>query len=217
VRLKDFAEETKHDYRIYQERQMSRIKMTLMVALSCMLLSSIGMATSIKMKLSGPGRVNDSTIKAGQKVGFDIYVTNDTTHLGLSAGFKFTSPDNSIKMIVHSVDSGKGMDGSKGDVIGFNGFGDRSMFDLVNQVVLSDWDGKLPDLMGFFTCGFKKNWPPMPETKAYTIEMIVPTPGILKVDSAFYPPGGSWIVTTMKTALPSTPSWGGPYKFKVVK
>lgn len=195
---------------------MSKMKLALITIGCCAVLMSTALATSVKMKLSGPGKVNDSTIKAGQKVDLDIYLTNDSTHLGISIGFKLTSPDNSIKTVIHPVDSGKGLNGFNGDIKGFGPYADRTIFDLLNQVVPTDWDGKLPDLMGILTCGFKKSWEPMPETKAYSIELIVPDAGILKVDSAFFPPGGTWLVTK-KNAAAAAPAWGGPYKFKVVK
>ncbi|NOY88347.1 MAG: hypothetical protein GXO93_03010, partial [FCB group bacterium] len=62
------------------------------------------LAISISVKLSGPGVVNDSTIKVGKKVSFDIYIDNDATFQGFTMGFKLTSPD--IKNIIHVPDSG---------------------------------------------------------------------------------------------------------------
>ncbi len=197
---------------------MTRITVTIIAALLCALFVSAATAASVSMKLSGPGKVNDTTIKAGQKVSLDLYLSNDTTHMGLSVGFKFSSPDGSIKTIVHPVDSTvKAVEGSKGDIIAFNGFEDRSRFDLLNQVVLSDWDGKLPDVMGFMMHVFKKRWDKMPETKAYSIQFVVPEAGMLKVDSCFFPPAGRWIATTEKAIVSDVPKWGGPYKFRVVK
>lgn len=197
---------------------MTRIKVAIGAILLSALFTSAAMATSVSMKISGPGRVNDSTIKAGQKVSLDLYLANDSAHMGLSIGFKISSPDGSIKTIVHSVDTTvKGVQGSKGDIIGYNGFEDKSRFDLLNQAVLSDWDGKLPDVMGFMMHVFKKRWEQMPETKAFSIEFMVPDAGLLKVDSSFFPPAGRWIATTEAAIVSDVPKWGGPYKFKVVK
>ncbi|MFZ1685281.1 MAG: hypothetical protein WAU88_14285, partial [Candidatus Zixiibacteriota bacterium] len=107
---------------------MSKFKVGIAVVALCALLTSAGMAASVKMKLSGPGKVNDSTIKAGQKVALDIYLSNEKVHMGLSMGFKISSPDGTIKTVVHPVDSAKGtegyngIEGSKGDIKGSNGF-----------------------------------------------------------------------------------------------
>jgi hypothetical protein len=196
---------------------MSKIKVGMAAALLGLLLSSAAMASSVKMKLSGPGRVNDTTIKAGTKVALDIYLSNEKSHMGLAMGFKFKSPDGSIKTITHPVDSGNGIEGSKGDIVGFNGFESKALFDLLNQAVPTDWDGKLPDVVGFLLHGFKKRWQPMEDTKAYSIMFTVPTPGTLVVDSSFFPPGGVWIATNENGGPSDTPTWGGPYKFKVVK
>jgi hypothetical protein len=202
---------------------MSKFKVGIAVVALCALLTSAGMAASVKMKLSGPGKVNDSTIKAGQKVALDIYLSNEKVHMGLSMGFKITSPDGTIKMVEHPVDSAKGaegyngIEGSKGDIKGSNGFESKALFDLINQVVPTDWDGKLPDVIGFLMHGFKKRWQPMQETKAFSIELVAPNAGTLVVDSSFFPPGGRWITTNENAAVVDVPTWGGPYKFKVVK
>ena len=196
---------------------MSKIKVGIAAVTLLVLFTGASMAASVKMKISGPGRVNDSTIKAGQKVDLDIYLSNEKVHMGMCIGFKISSPDASIKTVVHPVDSGKGLDGSKGDIKGYNGFESKELFDLMNRAVLNDWDGKLPDIVGFLMHGFNKRWQVMPETKAYSIEMTVPTPGTLVVDSSFFPPGGLWLTTNESGTVTDSPTWGGPYKFKVVK
>ncbi len=183
----------------------------------CLMLVASAMATTVSMQLSGTGKVNDSTIKAGQKVTLDVYLDNDKPRMGLSLGFKISSPDKSVVTIVHPADSGKGLDETDGDVKGYNGYEGKGIFDLLNKPILADWDGKLPDQMGFMTHVFKKTWEKHPVQKCYSIDIVVPTAGTIVVDSAFFPPGGKWILVTSAGQPPDVPAWKGPYKFKVVK
>jgi hypothetical protein len=50
------------------------------------------LASSVSMKISGPGAVNDSTIKVGEKVTVDIFIVNDTVFRGYSLGFTVKRP-----------------------------------------------------------------------------------------------------------------------------
>lgn len=196
---------------------MRKSILSVMALACCLLMAASGMATTVSMKLSGAGMVNDSTIKAGEKVSLEIYLDNEKPRVGMSIGFKISSPDKSIATIIHPADSGKGMEESEGDIKGYNGFEGKALFDLLNRPVFSDWDGKLPDVMGFMAHIFKKTWEKMPMQKCYSIDLIVPTAGTIEVDSAFFPPGGKWILVTKAELPPDIPAWKGPYKFKVVK
>ncbi len=172
---------------------------------------------SVRLKLSGTGAVNDSTIKAGQPVSVDIYITNDTVREGFSFGFSFKSA--TIKKIVHpNTDSGKAIalpTSKRGDVKGFNGWQDKAVWDFGGvYAVPTDWDGNLPDVVGFGGIAVKQGMQVTAEpVKVLSIDLIVPETGQLVVDSAFFPPGGEWIFTPPITK----PAWGGPYKFTVVK
>jgi len=54
--------------------------------------------------------------------------------------------------------------------------------------------------------------------KTISFEIIVPEPGTLVLDSAYYPPGGKWLFSSPpRLAGPSSPSWDGPHTFKVIK
>jgi hypothetical protein len=173
--------------------------------------------TAVKMKVSGPGVINDSTLKAGEKVSFEIYSCNDTLRTGMSLGFVFKSPD--IKAVKHIIDSGKGLN-PRGDIKGYNGWQDKSVWDMQGMAAVErDWDDALPELIGFGAVAVKQGYKPEAEmTHKLSIEMIVPTPGTLIVDSAFFPPGGEWIFASPEyIAKPVTPKWSGPYKFSVVK
>ncbi|HWR82889.1 MAG TPA: hypothetical protein VN285_06285 [Candidatus Deferrimicrobium sp.] len=177
------------------------------------LLGSIAWAGSVGLKISGPGAVNDSTIKAGEKVSVDIYISSDTMFTGFSLGFKVLSP--TIKNIIHVADSGKGLN-KGGDVKGYNGWQDRSVWDMGLWPVERSWDGVLPDTLAFGGVSIKNRFNPQPPTKVLSFEMIVPETGQLKVDSSFFPPGGRWLFSA-QPGPQVEPKWLGPYTFNVVK
>ena len=195
------------------------LKFRIAVVAAVILVFSVSAASSatVSMKISGPGKVNDSTIKAGQKVSFDVYIVNEIDRQCLSVGFKFFSPDSSIKSITHPADSGKGMENTKGDVKAFGPYKGSEMFDIMNSAVSDNWDGQLPDVLGFMAHILKKKYVKHEEMKAYSIDVVVPNPGTLVVDSSFFGSGGVWMMVTEPTQEPHCPSWKGPYKFKVVK
>jgi hypothetical protein len=184
-------------------------KMSVFVCAS-LILAGAAMAGEISMKLSGPGVVNDSTIKAGQSVSADLYFSNDKVRRGISFGLKFTS-DN-IKRMVHVADSGNGLN-DVGDVKGYNGWQDKSVFDFTGVIVSQDdWDGVMPDTIGFAGIVIKKRWQPQDLQKQLSITFMMPDTGTVVVDSSFFPPGGDWMYDNN-----DKPEWGGPYKIKVVK
>ncbi|MDH4157525.1 MAG: hypothetical protein OEW00_09660 [candidate division Zixibacteria bacterium] len=174
-------------------------------------------ATAVSMKVTGPGVVNDTTLKAGEKVSFDIYTTTDTLRTGFTLGFTIKSSD--IKKVVHVSDSGKGLN-ANGDIKGYNGWQDKSIWDLQGVFAVErDWDGQLPDLIGFggvaVKIGYRKEVEP---SKKLSFELVVPETGTLVVDSAFFPPGGEWIFSAPEEIeLLHVPAWDGPHKFKIVK
>jgi hypothetical protein len=171
---------------------------------------TVAKGAEIAIKLSGPGAVNDSTIKVGQKVSVDLYFSNDKERKAFTAGFKISSPD--IKTVVHPADSGKGVN-ETGDIKGYNGWQDNSVWDLKGILVnKGDWDGNLPDYVGLGGVAVKQRFNAQPSTKQIGLDLIVPEPGTLIVDSVFFPPGGYW-----KFADGEMPIWKGPYKFMVVK
>ena len=189
---------------------------TLCIAVFCLAfcVSSV-LAGSVSVKISGPGAVNDSTIKAGENVSVDIYIANDTIFAGFSLGFTIKSP--TIKTIIHVADSGNGLNDS-GDVKGHNGWEDKSIWDFGGVFAVErDWDGKLPDLLGFGGLCIKKEYKPHDLAKVLSFEMIVPEPGIITIDSSFFPPGGAWMFSAPPPARAEEPKWLGPYTFKVVK
>lgn len=175
--------------------------------------------TSVIMKLSGPGAVNDSTIKAGQRVSVNIYFGTKQELRALSLGLRLYSTD--IKTIQHASDTGQALT-EEGDIKGWNGWNDFTKWDFLNKAVLKNWDGILPDTLGFVTAVAKKKYTPHEEMKIYSIDLVIPEPGTIMIDTAFYPPGGSWKAVLAPKApgdhkTDERPSWKGPYKWTVVK
>ncbi len=173
-------------------------------------------AIDISMKLSGQGAVNETTIKAGQPVSIDIIIENDTLFTGFTMGFQFTSPD--LAEIVHVADTNGGLN-EAGDIKGYNGWHDQSIWDLNGVFVReTDWDGKLPDMIGFGGLSVKSKYPAHKAERKLSFDVMVPEVGLLVIDSAFFPPGGKWLFSAPARIGPSvSPAWGGPYKFEVVK
>ncbi len=195
---------------------MRGLKMLLVIVALLALCAGSATSTSISLKLSGPGAINDSTIKVGEKVSFDVYVLNDTVFTGFTMGFKVTSPD--IKKIVHVPDSAGGLT-EAGDLKAYNGWDDQSVWDL-NGVIATEcsWDGVLPDTVGFGGLCVKMQYPPHKIEKKLSMDLMFSGPGTIVVDSTFYPPGGKWLFAAPARIGPMVqPDWAGPYKFTVVK
>jgi hypothetical protein len=195
---------------------MRGFKMLLVVVAFLTFGAGSATSTSVSLKLSGPGAVNDSTIKVGEKVSFDVYLVNDTVFTGFTMGFRLTSPD--IKKIVHMPDSAGGLN-EAGDVKAYNGWDDQSVWDL-NGVIATgcSWDGVLPDTVGFGGLCVKMQYLPHKIEKKLSMDLMFSGPGTIVVDSSFYPPGGKWLFAAPSRIGPIIqPEWSGPYKFNVVK
>lgn len=171
--------------------------------------------TSITLKISGPGAVNDSTIKVGEPVSIDIYWENkDDDRRGFTTGFKISS--ETIKTIIHVADSGNGVN-PLGDIKAFNGWEGTKAWDFTGvKVIDADWDGNLPELIGFGGLRVKNRYDAHENKKVLSWTMIVPEEGTIMVDSSFFKPGGVWAIVG-PSGVEVTPVWGGPYVFKVVK
>jgi hypothetical protein len=194
---------------------MNAVKVTCIAIFFLVFSVSSILASSVSMRISGPGTINDSTIKAGEKVSVDIYVANDSVFKGYSLGFTVKSP--TIKTIVHVADSGNGLN-DYGDIKGYNGWDDLSIWDFGGVFVVErDWDGELPEILGFGGLCIKKNYEPHDLAKVLSFEMIVPDTGEITVDSSFFSPGGIWMFSAPPPARAEEPDWLGPYTFKVVK
>lgn len=180
------------------------------------LLGAGALAASISVELSGEGAVDPNTIRAGEPVTLDIYIENDEPRAGMTMGFRLHSTN--IMEIVHVKAPGEGLNDS-GDVKGYNGFGDASVWDLFGMFVVErSWDGKLPDTIGFGGVCNEQTYDPHEREKKLSFEIIVPEPGTLVMDSSYYPPSGIWMFSSRPNTIPSEhPEWEGPYKFQVVK
>ena len=171
--------------------------------------------TTITIGLSGPGAVNDSTIKVGQPVSVDIYWENkDADRRGFTTGFKLYSP--TIKSVVHVADSGNGIN-PEGDIKATGGWEGTNTWDFTGiRAVPTNWDGNLPDTLGFGGLRAKIEYNAHPRKKVLSWTMIVPEAGQIVVDSSFYRPGGVWAVADPDgNEIP--PVWKGPYKFTVIQ
>jgi hypothetical protein len=174
--------------------------------------------TDVLLKISGPGAVDSTTIKAGQPVSFDFYFANNKDHgRGFTTGFCIKSKD--IKKIVHAADKSGGLSES-GDIKGYNGWETAGIWDLGGVYIpRPDWDGNLPDTMAFAGAVVKKLYNKHPLLKVLSWNLVINEPGQLVVDSCFVRPGSAWqIVHADSTGLViSAPGWKGPYIFNVVK
>lgn len=191
---------------------------TLLVITTFLLAVAVGSvaATGISLKLSGPGAAGETKIKAGKTVSIDIVIENDTVFTGFTMGFKITSPD--LESIVHVADSGNGLN-ERGDIKGYNGWHDQSIWDLSGVFVReTDWNGKLPDTIGFGGLSVKSKYRAHKAERKLSFDIMVPEVGVLVIDSSFFPPGGKWLFSApARIGASTSPSWGGPYKFEVVK
>jgi hypothetical protein len=183
-----------------------------------MLCAAAGMGeTKISVTISGPGVVRENTIKVGEPVSIDVYWENeDDDRRGFTTGFKMTSKD--IKNIVHVPDTAKGLT-EEGDIKAHNGWDGYLAWDYSGlRVVRSegDWDGVLPDLVGFGGLRVKNVYNAHENKKVLSWTIIVNEPGRLTVDSSFYDPAGIWAIVGPDSEE-IRPTWGGPYTFLVIE
>ena len=184
-------------------------KISLLILSLCLSTSAFS-GTSVSLKLSGDGAVNDSTITAGKKVSVDVYMENEGTFKGMSLGFVINSKD--IKKVIHPTDSANGIN-KNGDVKAFNGWEDKSVWDLGFFIAPTDWDGILPDNLGFGGASMFKEYKPHKLQKMLSFDLIFEEAGTFTIDSSFFKPSGRWLLAEPKTA----PAWSGPYTFTVKK
>lgn len=170
--------------------------------------------TTISLGLSGPGAVNDSTITVGQVFSVDIYWENKEVDLqGFTTGFRIFSP--TIKTIIHVPDRGNGIN-DLGDLSAYSDWRGTKTWDFTGlKTIETDWDGILPDTIGFGGLNVKVKYGPHKKKKVLSWSMIVPQAGEIVVDSAYFRPGGIWAIADSEgKEIP--PLWQGPYRFTVV-
>lgn len=193
------------------EIRMFRFSISIIAIVVMLGLAGSTVASSIDLKISGPGVVDDTTIKVGQPVSFELYIANDKKYTYMNIGFKMTSQD--IKNVVHLIDSGKGYNPA-GDVKCWNGFEDKSIWDFGGMhVVERSWDGVLPDTLGFGAICAYKTYDPHERRKCFSWDMRFDEVGTVVVDSTFFPPAGTWVIGEPA----HEPAWGGPYVLRIVK
>ncbi len=171
--------------------------------------------TTISVQISGPGAVDAKTIKVGEPVSVDIYWTNeDEDRRGFTTGFKVVS--ETIKNVVHVADSGNGVN-DNGDIKAHNGFGGTEAWDFTGlRAVPVNWDGELPEVIGFGGLRVKNVYGAHELKKVLSFTIVVPEAGEITVDSSFFRPGGIWAVVG-PDGVEIPPIWEGPYTYKVVE
>ena len=195
---------------------MTQLRVIGMALVLIVLCAAIGMAeTKVTLAISGPGAVNETTIKAGEPVSIDVYWENgDDDRRGFTTGFKISS--ETIETIVHVADSGNGLN-EAGDVKAHNGWEGFSAWDFTGtRAVFNDWDGALPELLGFGGLRVKNVYDAHENKKVLSWTMVVPETGQITIDSSFYKPGGIWAIVG-PDGIEIKPAWGGPYTFTVVE
>ncbi len=193
---------------------MSKLKLLTIAALGLVLTIGSAHSATISLEISGKGALNDSTIIAGEPFSADIYFVNETVREGFTIGFRITSED--IKEIVHVADSGKGKN-DRGDIKAYNGWEDNSVWDMSGLfVVETNWDGQLPDTIGFGGLCIKQTYEAHERQKKISFDLMISGEGTIVIDSSFWPPSGSWLYAGPGTDS-HIPEWKGPYTFKVVK
>ena len=194
--------------------RLTKVTVYLIIILSI----SFGLASAAKisLQLSGKGAVDSNTIKAGEPVSVDIYIVNDVKRAGMTIGFSIESDD--IKEIIHVADSGNGLN-DHGDVKGYDDWVGAEVWDLFGIFVVErDWDGEMPELLGFGAVANEKAYYPHELAKKLSFEIMIPEAGTIVIDSSYYPPGGKWMFSSPPLEAPShIPEWGGPYKLKVIE
>ncbi len=171
--------------------------------------------TTVTLAISGPGAINETTIKAGEPVSIDVYWENgDDDRRGFTTGFQITS--ETIETIVHVADTVKGVN-EAGDIKAHNGWEGYTAWDFTGiRAVENDWDGNLPDLIGFGGLRVKNVYNAHENKKVLSWTIVVPEAGSISVDSSFYKPGGIWAIVG-PDGVEIAPAWGGPYTFEVVE
>ncbi len=189
-----------------------------------LMLASSTLAQEVMLKISGPGAVDSTTIKAGEPVSFDFYYKNDDTWAGFVTGFILTSED--IAAVKHVADPElPNAVSEKGEILGFNGWENKSVWDFGFWPALYDWDENLPEQFGFAGLVVNERWKPHDWEKKLAVMLQFDEPGTIVLDSAFFPPGGKWQVSKFPSDSDPDgpnpevgfPGWSGPYTFTVVE
>ena len=105
-------------------------------------------------------------------------------------------------------------------VRGHNGWENSNVWDFALWVVDVDWDGKLPDTVGFGGQVVKKRYNAHERQIVLSWEMIMPDTGTFVIDSCFFRPNNAWKlfgVSKDAESYEEVMAWDGPHTFQVVK
>lgn len=180
------------------------------VLISVLALSSGANAQQAVFKISGDAVVGEDTILVGEEFSLDLYLSNVEKQNGFTLGF-ILSGKKGFKGVRHvQPDS---VDKAGENVTAHNGFEDKSIWDMtgIMKPVFS-WDGEFPDSILLGGIALNKGWEKTDLERYVSIAMEAKSTGHFCIDSAFIPPGGSWMYADQ-----TEPVWEGPYCFTVVK
>ncbi len=195
---------------------MRMLKVVGFLVVCVVAINGLAFAGIINLEFTGDGVQKDGSIKAGKPVSVDVMIENDGTFTGFSFGFSVVSPDSGMT-IIHVADSGNGLN-PNGDIKGHNGWEDHSIWNFSGVfAVEKDWDGVLPELLGFGGLSVQREYKPHEMHKVLSFDVIFPEAGTVTIDSAFFPPGGRWLFAAPNPEDARVPDWGGPYTLKIVK
>lgn len=161
-------------------------------------------------KISGDAVVGEDSLLVGEEFSLDLYLSNVEKQAGFTLGF-ILSGKKGFKGVRHVQPDSVLTAGE--NVTAHNGFGDKSIWDMtgIMKPVFS-WDGKLPDSILLGGIAMNKGWEKTDLKRYVSIALEAKSTGRFCIDSAFIPPGGSWMYADQ-----TEPVWEGPYCFTVVE
>jgi hypothetical protein len=192
---------------------MKRISLMLALFLTLSFGAAYGGTSAVCDLDNAAGLFNVDTIGVGFPVTFNMRLTNDdqTNKVkGATNGFEIYSPDGATWTNV-----GYGPT-SAGELLTTYGI----EFDLVYSVNTFSWDGAGADTIGFGgSVMLGAGIPPSYDGVVYNITVNVADDAhdgkTLCIDSAYYPPSGTWAWAYGGAIGTFAPIWGGPYCYVI--
>ncbi|MFQ5606451.1 MAG: hypothetical protein ACE5GA_00785 [Candidatus Zixiibacteriota bacterium] len=191
-------------------RRLTKVSVAVIIGALALTIPSIGYAQQALFKVSGEGAIGEDSILVGKEFSLDLYLSNVSMQAGFTLGF-ILSAKKGLKGVQHIQPDSVTTAGM--NVVGHNGFDDKSVWDLTGlKAPVYSWDGKLPDSILIGGIALNAGWDKTDLKRYVSIALKASSAGQLCVDSAFIPPGGSWMYADQ-----TEPVWEGPYCFAAVK
>ncbi len=188
-----------------------RLKLTeVLTSIFILALPISSYAQQAVFKISGDAVVGDDSVLVGEEFSLDLYLSNVEKQTGFTLGF-ILSGKKGFKGVRHVQPDSVLKAGA--NVTGQNGFENKSIWDMTGLMKpVFSWDGKLPDSILVGGIAMNKGWEKTDLERYVSIALEAKSTGQFCIDSAFIPPGGSWMYADQ-----TEPVWEGPYCFTVVK